>query len=152
MRIFCHKIEYLKWIISMNKIMIYFTKRKTIEKRITSINFKHVKLFISFYYFYRRFIKSFFKIVKFLNVFFKKNIVFVENKACDALFRKFKNKMLKTSIFWNFDRKKQCYLKIDFSNIVNDELLSQKLNYNLIHFIAFFFEKHEFNRMRLRNL
>ena len=48
--------------------------------------------------------------------------------------------MLKTSIFCHFDRKKQCYLKIDSSNIVNDEVLSQKQKNDLLHSVAFFFK------------
>ena len=48
--------------------------------------------------------------------------------------------MLKTSIFCHFDRKKQCYLKIDSSNIVNDEVLSQKQKNELLHSVAFFFK------------
>ena len=59
--------------------------------------------------------------------------------------------MLKTSIFCHFDRKKQCYLKIDFLNIVNEKVLSQKQNDNQFYFIAFFL-KHEFNRVQLRNI
>ena len=48
--------------------------------------------------------------------------------------------MLKTSIFCHFDRKKQYYLKIDFSNIVNDKVLSQKQKNDFFHLIAFFFK------------
>ena len=60
--------------------------------------------------------------------------------------------MLETSIFCHFDRKKQCYLKINFSNTMNDEMFSQKQKNDLLHLIAFFFQKHEFNRVQLRNL
>ena len=90
--------------------------------------------------FYRRFIKSFFKIAKSLNTFVKKNIVFVWDSACNVIFRKFKNRVLKTSILRHFERKKQCYLKIDFSNIVKKKVLLQKQNDDLFYFIAFFFK------------
>ena len=60
--------------------------------------------------------------------------------------------MLKTSILCHFDRKKQCYLKINFLNIVNDKILSQKQTNDLFHFIAFFFQKHEFSQMQLQNI
>ena len=106
----------------------------------TSISFKHVKSFINFCKFYRRFIQLFFNTVKSLDAFVKKNIVFVWNSVCDVVFRKFKRKMLKTSVFCHFDRKKQCYLKTDFSNIVNEEMLSQKQNDDQFYFIAFLFK------------
>ena len=48
--------------------------------------------------------------------------------------------MLKASILCHFDRKKQCYLKIYFSNIVNDKVLSQKENDDWLYFIAFFYK------------
>ena len=54
------------------------------------------------------------------------------------IFRQFKSKMLKTFSFCHFDRKKQCFLKIDFSNIVNDEILSQEQNDDMFYFILFF--------------
>ena len=103
---FVIEIKYLKLIISIKKIKINSAKIKIIIKWNTSINFEHVKSFINFCNFHRRFIKEFFKIVKFLNAFVKKNIVFVWNKACDVVFRKFKSRMLKTSIFCHFNRKK----------------------------------------------
>ena len=101
---------------------------------------RYVRSFINFCNFYRRFIKVFFKIIKSFNVFIKKNTVFVWNSVCDIVFRKFKNKILKTSILCYFDWKKQCYLKINFSNIVNDEIFSQKQNDDLCYLIAFFFK------------
>ena len=115
-------------------------KVKVIEKWNIFINLKQVRSFIEFCNFYRRFIRAFFKIAKSLNAFVKKNIVFVWNSVCDVIFRKLKNKVLKTSIFCHFDRKKQCYLKIDSSNIVNDEMFSQKQKNDLLHSVAFFFK------------
>ena len=136
--LFVLEIKCLELIISMKKIKMNSAKIIIIMIWNTSINFKHIKSFINFCHFYRRFIKSFFKIVKFLNVFVKKNIVYVWNSVCDVVFRKFKNRMLKTSIFCHFDRKKQCYLKIDFSNIVIEKVLLQKQNDDQLYFIAFF--------------
>ena len=124
----------------MNNIKINFVKVKIIVKWNTFINLKYVRSFINFCNFHRRFFDFFFKIIKSLNAFVKKNIVFAYNNVCDVVFRKFKNRVLKTSTFYHFDRKKQCYLKIDFSNIVNDEVLSQRQNDDLFYSIVFFFK------------
>ena len=144
---FVIEIKYFELIISMNDIRMNSAKVKIIEKWNIFINLKQIRSFIKFCNFYRRFIRTFFKIVKSLNAFVKKNIVFVWNNVCDVIFRKLKNKVLKTAIFCHFDRKKQCYLKIDSSNIVNDEMFSQKQKNDLFHSIAFFFQKHKFNRV-----
>ena len=137
---FVIEFKYLKSIISMNDIRTNFAKIKTIEKWNTFINLKQIKSFIIFCNFFCRFIKTFFKIVKFLNALVKKNTIFVWNNVCDVIFRKLKIKVLKTSIFCYFNRKKQCCVKIDFSNIVNDELFSQKQKNDLFHSIVFFFK------------
>ena len=47
---------------------------------------------------------------------------------------------MKISIFCHFDREKQCYLETDFSNTVNERVLSQKQKNDLLHSIAFFFK------------
>ena len=73
---FVIEIKYLKLIISVNDIKMNSIKIKVIVKWNIFINLKHVKSFIEFCNFYRRFIKSFFKIVKSLNAFVKKNILF----------------------------------------------------------------------------
>ena len=137
---FVIEIKYLELIISMNDIRMNLAKVKVIEKWNIFINLKKVRSFIEFCNFYRRFIKAFFKIAKLLNAFVKKNIVFVWNNVCDVIFRELNNRVLKTSILCHFDRKKQCYLKIDSSNIVNDEMLSQKQKNDLLHSVAFFFK------------
>ena len=62
---FVIKIKYLKLIISIKRIKINSAKIKLIMKKNTSINFKHVKLFIDFCDFYPRFIKSFSKLSNF---------------------------------------------------------------------------------------
>ena len=137
---FVIEIKYLKLIISINDIKINAAKIKVIVKWNIFINLKHIKSFIKFCNFYRRFIKSFFKIVKSLNAFVKKNILFAWNNVCDIVFRKFKNRILKISILCHFDRKKQCYLKTDFSDTVNERMLSQKQKNDLFYSIAFFFK------------
>ena len=135
---FVIEIKYLKLIISVNDIRMNSAKIKVIVKWNTFINLKHVKSFIEFCNFYRRFIKSFFKIVKSLNAFVKKNILFAWNSICDIVFRKFKNRVLKISILCHFDRKKQCYLKTNSSDTVNEKVLSQKQKNDLLHSIVFF--------------
>ena len=115
-------------------------KIKIIVKWNTFINLKHVKSFIEFCNFYRRFIKSFLKIVKLLNAFVKKNILFAWNNICDIVFRELKNRVLKISILCHFDRKKQCYLETDSSDTINEKMLSQKQKNDLLHSIAFFFK------------
>ena len=47
---------------------------------------------------------------------------------------------MKISILCHFDRKKQCYLKTDSSDTINEEVFSQKQKNDLLHSIAFFFK------------
>ena len=74
---FVIEIKYFELIISVDNIWMKFAKMKIIVKWNTFTNLKHVKSFIAFCNFYRRFIKAFFKIVRLLYAFTKKNILFV---------------------------------------------------------------------------
>jgi hypothetical protein len=58
------KIDYLKFIVEINDIRINFAKIVTIKKWVKSTTRRHVRIFIKFARFYKKFIKKFNKIVE----------------------------------------------------------------------------------------
>ena len=135
---FVTETKYLGLIISVDGIRMDPAKIKAIMEWNTPTNLKHVRSFIGFCNFYRRFIKSFSKIAKPLNALAKKNTVFAWDSACDVAFRELKSRVLEAPILCHFDREKQCYLETDSSDTVNGGVLSQKQDDGLLHPIAFF--------------
>jgi mevalonate kinase len=66
------KIDYLKFIVKINDIRMNFAKIATIKKWIKSTTRRHVRIFIKFAEFYKKFIKKFNKIAESLTNFLKK--------------------------------------------------------------------------------
>ncbi len=88
--------------------------------------------------FYRRFIKNFSKIVKSFTQLTRKNMSFVWNKICAQAFDNFKKQVSSVSILRHFDLKRQAILKIDASNYVKDEILSQYNDEKVLHSMTFY--------------
>jgi hypothetical protein len=65
------EIDYLKFIVEINDIRINFAKIAIVKKWIESTTRRHVRTFLKFVEFYRRFIKKFNKIIKSLTNLFK---------------------------------------------------------------------------------
>ena len=107
------KIVFLNVIISRSDLRMNLKKMKIIVNWIISINLKEVQNFIRFANFYRRFIKNFSKIIRFLMKLTRKDQFFVWNETCFKVFQKFKNWIIFAFIFRHFDSKKQTMLKID---------------------------------------
>jgi hypothetical protein len=66
------EIDYLKFIVKINDIRMNLAKIAIVKKWIESTTRRHVRTFLKFVEFYRRFIKKFSKIIKSLTNFFKK--------------------------------------------------------------------------------
>jgi hypothetical protein len=66
------EIDYLKFIVEINDIRMNFAKIAIVKKWIESTTRRHIRTFLKFVEFYRRFIKKFNKIVKSLTNLFKK--------------------------------------------------------------------------------
>jgi hypothetical protein len=122
---FVHETKYLRLIVEHDKIKMNSFKIKTILQWLISKNLKHVQEFFEFCNFYKRFIKNFAKIIKFLIKLIRKNVSFVWNKTCKIAFEFLKQTIIETLVLTYFDLVKQIYIENDSSNLVNVEMLSQ---------------------------
>ena len=139
-----HKIEitYLNFIVDINNIRMNSRKIQIIVDWKTSICIRDIQTFIDFVNFYRRFIKDFSKIITFLIKIIWKNIVFFWTKNCQSNFDTFKSMFISTSILTHFDFIKKIILKTNVFDNVFVEIMSQYDDDELLHSIAFFFNKH----------
>ncbi len=129
---------FLEVIVSELNLRINFNKVIVIVSWITSINLKEIQSFVKFINFYRRFIKNFSKLVKSFTQLTRKNTSFVWNKICVQVFDNLKKQVSLISIFHHFNFKRQAILKIDASNYVKDEILSQYDDKKVLHSVIFY--------------
>ncbi len=111
---------------------------KVIVNWTTLINLKEVQSFVRFVNFYRCFIKNFSKLVKSFTQLTRKNTFFVWNKVCIQAFDNLKKQISSISVLRHFDFKWQTILKINASDYVKDEILSQYDDESVLHLVAFF--------------
>ncbi len=88
--------------------------------------------------FYRCFIKNFSKLVKSLIQLTRKNTSFVWNNVCVQVFDNLKKHVSLILVLRHFDLKWQAILKIDASNYVKDEILSQYNDKKVLHSMIFY--------------
>ncbi len=125
------KIDYLKFIVKINDIRMNFAKIVTIKKWIELTTRRHVRIFIKFAEFYRRFIKKFNKIVESLTNLFKEkkkkefDKMFKLIKKARKAFNELKKVFIKTSILLHFDLKRRIQLKIDVFDFAISEIIFQ---------------------------
>jgi len=93
---------------------------------------------VRFVNFYRRFIKNFLKLVKSFIQLTRKNTSFVWNEVCVQAFDDLKKQVSSISVLRHFNSKQQTILKINASDYVKDEILSQYDDENVLHLIAFY--------------
>ncbi len=129
---------FLEVIISELDLCINFSKVTVIVSWITSINLKEIQSFVKFVNFYRRFIKNFSKLVKSFTQLTRKNTSFVWNEICVQVFDNLKKQVSSISVLRHFDLKRQAILKIDASNYVKDEILSQYDDEKVLHSMIFY--------------
>jgi len=132
------EIVFLEVIVSEQDLHMNSIKVKVIVNWTTSINLKKVQSFVRFINFYRRFIKNFSKLVKSFTQLTRKNTSFVWNKVCVQAFDNLKKQISSISVLQHFDSKRQTILKINASDYVKDEILSQYNDENVLHSIAFY--------------
>jgi hypothetical protein len=142
------EIDYLKFIVKVNDIRMNLAKVATIKKWVESTTRRHVRTFIKFAEFYRRFIEKFNKIVESLMNLLKEkkkkefDKMFKFIKKARKAFKKLKKVFIKTSILLHFDFKRRIRLKIDAFDFVISEIISQLIEeIDQWHLIAFFFRK-----------
>jgi len=129
---------FLEVIVSEQDLCMNSSKIIIIVNWITSINLKEIQSFVKFVNFYRCFIKDFFKLVKSFIQLIRKNTSFVWNKVCVQAFRNLKKQISFASVLRHFNLKHQTILKINASNYVKDEILSQYDNENVLHLMIFY--------------
>ena len=132
------KTVFLKVIVSEQDLRMNSSKMIIIVNWTTSINLKEIQSFMKFVNFYRRFIKDFFKLVKLFTQLTRKNTSFVWNEVCVQAFRNLKKQISFASVLRHFDLKRQTILKINASNYVKDEILSQYNDENVLHSMIFY--------------
>jgi len=93
---------------------------------------------VRFVNFYRRFIKNFSKLVKSFTQLTRKNTSFVWNNVCVQAFDNLKKQVSLISVLRHFDLKRQAILKIDASNYVKGEILSQYDDEKVLHSMIFY--------------
>jgi hypothetical protein len=142
------EIDYLKFIVRINDIRMNFAKIAIVKKWVESTTRRHVRTFLKFVEFYRRFIKKFNKIIKSLTNFFKEekkekfDKEFEFTKKTRIAFAQLKDVFIKTSILLHFDLKRRIRLKIDAFDFAISKILSQLIEKtNQWHFVAFFSRK-----------
>ena len=113
-------------------------KVKVIVNWVTLINLKKVQSFVKFVNFYRCFIKNFLKLVKSFTQLTRKNTSFVWNEICVQVFDNLKKQVSLTSVLRHFNLKRQAILKINASNYVKDEILSQYNDKKVLHSMIFY--------------
>jgi hypothetical protein len=105
-------------------------------KKLTHL--KKIQAFLEFVNFYRRFIKDFFKIVKSLIKFTRKDHLFSWTKNCQTTFDELKKQITKASILSYFSFELKIFLKSDSSDYVSVGILFQKESDDLIKSVAYF--------------
>ncbi len=129
---------FLEVIVSELDLHMNFSKMTVIVSWITSINLKEIQSFVRFVNFYRRFIKNFLKSVKSFTQLTRKNTSFVWNEICVQAFDNLKKQVSSVSVLRHFDLKRQAILKIDASNYVKGEILSQYDDKKVLHSMTFY--------------
>jgi len=129
---------FLKVIVSEQDFCMNLIKVKVIVNWVTSINLKEVQSFVKFVNFYHHFIKNFSKLVKSFTQLTRKDTSFVWNEVCVQAFNDLKKQVSSISVLWHFDSKWQTILKINASDYVKDEILSQYNDEDVLHSIVFY--------------
>ncbi len=129
---------FLEVIVSELDLRMNLSKVTVIVSWITSINLKEIQSFVRFVNFYHRFIKNFLKLVKSFTQLTRKNTSFVWNKVCIQVFDNLKKQVSLTSVLRHFDLRWQAILKINASNYVKDEILSQYDDEKVLHLMIFY--------------
>ncbi len=129
---------FLEVIVSELDLRMNLSKVTVIVSWITSINLKKIQSFVKFVNFYRCFIKNFSKLIKSFTQLTRKNTSFVWNEICVQVFDNLKKQVSSISVLRHFNLKQQAILKINASNYVKDEILSQYNDEKVLHSMIFY--------------
>jgi hypothetical protein len=132
------KTKFLEMIVERDEIKMNSEKVKAIMKWEKSTHLKEIQAFLKFVNFYRRFIKNFFKIAKFLVKLINKNHLFSWSKDCQKTFDELKKRVIEAFVLSYFSSELEIFLKSDSSDYVSVEVLSQKEDDDLIKSVIYF--------------
>ncbi len=132
------KISFLKLLIFINDLRMNSWKVDVIRSWEVSQSLTHVQIFIDFCNFYRRFIKNFSKIAQSMIKLIQKNHSFEWTEICQTIFEKLKQQMMTALVLKHFNSIREVILKMNFSNYVNDEVLSQYDDEDILHSMIFY--------------
>ncbi len=132
------KTVFLEVIVSELDLHMNLSKMIVIVSWITLINLKEIQNFMKFVNFYHCFIKNFLKLVKSFTQLTRKNTSFIWNEICVQAFDNLKKQVSSVSILRHFNFKRQAILKINASNYVKDEILSQYDDEKVLHSMIFY--------------
>ena len=132
------KTVFLEVIVSKLSLRMNSSKVTVIVSWTTLINLKEIQKFVKFVNFYHCFIRNFSKLVKSFTQLTRKDTSLVWNKVCVQVFDNLKKQVSLISILRHFNLKWQAILKIDASNYVKDEILSQYDDESVLHSMIFY--------------
>ncbi len=132
------KISFLELLIFINDLRMNSWKVDVIQNWEVSRSLTHVQIFIDFCNFYRRFIKNFSKIVRFMIKLTWKDHLFEWTEICQIIFEELKQQIMTAFILKHLNLIREAILKTDFLNYVNDEVLSQYDDEDILHSVIFY--------------
>ncbi len=132
------KISFLELLIFINDLRMNFRKVDVIRSWKVLQSLTHVQIFIDFCNFYQRFIKNFSKIIQFMIKLIQKDHLFEWTEICQTIFEELKQQMMTVLVLKYFDSIREAILKMNFSNYMNDEVLSQYDDEDILHSMIFY--------------
>jgi len=132
------KILFLELLMFINDLRMNSRKVNVIWSWKVSQSLTHMQIFIDFCNFYRWFIKNFSKIIQLMIKLTQKDYFFEWTKICQMIFEELKQQVITTFVLKHFDSIREAILKTDFSNYVNDEVLSQYDDESILHSVIFY--------------
>ena len=136
------QVSYLELIIIIEEIKMNSVKIIIIINWSILINVKNVQSFLEFANFHKRFIYDYSKIVVLLTRLIKKNVIFVWFQKCQKAFETLKEIFTFDVVLRHYNSDHKIVIKIDVSNYVFENILSQYDENNILHSIVYFSKKH----------
>lgn len=137
------EVKYLGMIISTEGVRMDPDKVDAIVNWEAPINVKDVQAFLGFSNFYRRFIRSFSRIVRPLVSLTKKDAKFNWTATCQEAFQTLKSLFTSAPILRHFDPSKETIVECDASDFVSSGILSQYDSDGTLHPVAFMSKKYD---------
>ncbi len=132
------KTSFLELLIFINDLRMNSRKVDVIRNWKVLRSLTHVQIFIDFCNFYRRFIKNFSKIARPMIKLTRKDHLFEWTEVCQTIFEELKQQVTTVFVLKHFNSIRKAILKTNFSNYVNDEVLSQYDDEDILHSVIFY--------------